>query len=79
LEEQSCNDLSYYVGIDIASQTFTAAAGIDPWEPMVRPREFSNEMDSFAKNAGGVGQDKGIKTAERGGCGSNVEYGETRN
>lgn len=37
----------YYVGVDIASETFTAAIGMDPWKPKVRPQEFSNDMDSF--------------------------------
>lgn len=42
----------YYVGIDIASDTFTAAAGVEPWKPMVKAREFDNDLDSFAKFLG---------------------------
>ncbi len=41
----------YYVGIDIASATFTSAVGSmgEKWQIVVRPATFANEYDSFAK------------------------------
>jgi transposase len=41
----------YYVGIDIASATFTSAVGSmgEKWQIVVRPAQFGNEYDSFAK------------------------------
>ena len=39
----------YFVGIDIASETFTAAAGVEPWQLTVKPQRFANELDSFPK------------------------------
>lgn len=41
----------YYVGIDIASATFTSAVGSmgDKWQIAVRPSSFANTYDSFAQ------------------------------
>lgn len=39
----------FFVGIDIASATFTAAVGVEPWRLIVKPEEFLNELDSFPK------------------------------
>jgi transposase len=41
----------YFIGIDIASATFTAAVGRmgEKWQIVVRPNTFANEYDSFAK------------------------------
>lgn len=43
------NKPDHYVGIDIASATFTAAVGRfgEKWQIVVRPEEFGNEFDSF--------------------------------
>jgi transposase len=40
-----------YVGIDVASATFTSAVGRmgEKWQIVVRPAQFANEYDSFAK------------------------------
>lgn len=46
----------YFVGIDIASETFTAAAGIEPWKITVKPVEFVNELDSFPRFLGWLQQ-----------------------
>jgi transposase len=45
------NQPRYYVGIDIASATFTSALGnlSDQWQIIGRPVTFANEYDSFAK------------------------------
>lgn len=37
----------YFVGIDMASSTFTAAAGTTPWKVVLRPQEFENSEDGF--------------------------------
>lgn len=42
----------YFVGIDIASETFTAAVGIEPWQLKVKPQQFENKLDSFTKFLG---------------------------
>ena len=39
----------YFVGLYIASETFTAAAGVEPWQLRVKPQQFENELDSFPK------------------------------
>lgn len=41
----------FYVGIDVASATFTSAVGRmqDQWEIVVRPATFGNEYDSFPR------------------------------
>jgi transposase len=41
----------FFVGIDIASATFTSAVGAmdGKWQIIVRPETFGNEYDSFAK------------------------------
>jgi transposase len=39
----------FFVGIDIASATFTAAVGVEPWRLIVKAEEFLNELDSFPK------------------------------
>lgn len=46
----------YFVGIDIAAETFTAAAGVEPWRITVKPVAFVNELDSFPKLIGWLGQ-----------------------
>ena len=46
----------YFVGIDIASQTFTAAAGVAPWQLTVKPHQFENELASFPKFLGWLQQ-----------------------
>lgn len=46
------NKPDYYVGIDIASLTFTAAVGhlqAGSWRIAVKPKEFGNQYDSFAQ------------------------------
>src|SRR5512135_592071 len=37
----------WFVGIDIASATFTAAAGTAPWRLVVSPTEFANGPEGF--------------------------------
>lgn len=41
----------FFVGIDVASATFTSAVGSmsERWQVVVRPATFANEYDSFAK------------------------------
>ena len=41
----------FFVGIDIASATFTSAVGVmgEKWQIVVRPATFANQYDSFAK------------------------------
>ena len=46
----------YFVGIDIASETFTAAAGEAPWQLTVRPQQFDNELASFPQFRGWLHQ-----------------------
>ncbi len=46
----------YFVGIDIASETFTAAAGVEPWQLTVKARQFDNALDSFPKLLGWLQQ-----------------------
>jgi transposase len=36
-----------FVGIDVASATFTAAVGGSPWRILVKPQEFQNNLDGF--------------------------------
>ena len=45
------NKPQYYVGIDIASATFTSAVGSmgEKWQIVVKPVQFANEYDSFSK------------------------------
>ena len=37
----------YFVGIDIASRTFTATVGTMPWKVVLKPQEFENSEDGF--------------------------------
>jgi transposase len=37
----------YFVGVDIASSTFTAAVGAMPWKVVVKSQEFENSEDGF--------------------------------
>ncbi|MDX1437275.1 MAG: IS110 family transposase [Anaerolineales bacterium] len=37
----------YFVGIDIASQTFTACVLQEPWQVILAPREFPNQPSGF--------------------------------
>lgn len=37
----------FFVGIDIASDTFTASAGMTPWQLLVPPTEFQNTGEAF--------------------------------
>jgi len=41
----------FFVGIDVASATFTSAVGMmgEKWQIVVKPATFANEYDSFAK------------------------------
>jgi len=41
--------VKYFVGMDIASNTFMAAVGTQPWKLVVKPQEFENSEDGFAK------------------------------
>jgi transposase len=38
----------YFVGIDIASATFTACIGTTPWAVVMKPETFDNHEDGFA-------------------------------
>ncbi len=38
----------YFVGLDMAAETFTAAVGTTPWRLLVRAVEFANSADGFA-------------------------------
>ena len=38
---------TYFVGIDIAAETFTAAAGTSPWQLLVSATEFTNDAEGF--------------------------------
>lgn len=42
----------YFVGVDIASATFTACAGTTPWKVIVKPEMFDNHEDGFASFLG---------------------------
>jgi transposase len=42
----------YFVGVDIASTTFTACVGITPWEIVMKPDTFDNHEDGFASFLG---------------------------
>ena len=37
----------YFVGIDVASSTFTVSAGIMPWKVVLKPQKFENSEDGF--------------------------------
>ena len=37
----------HYVGLDIASESFTAAIGTAPWQLLTAPQEFTNNPDGF--------------------------------
>ena len=37
----------YFVGVDIASSTFTVSVGVMPWEVVLKPQEFENTTDGF--------------------------------
>ena len=37
----------YFVGIDIASATFTACTGTTPWAIVVKPETFDNDEEGF--------------------------------
>jgi len=37
----------YFVGVDIASSTFTVSVGIMPWKVVLEPQEFENTEDGF--------------------------------
>lgn len=39
--------IQYFVGVDISSRTFTAAAGRMPWNIVLQPQEFENAEDGF--------------------------------
>ncbi len=39
---------TYFVGIDIASVTFTACGGTTPWRVLVKPETFDNHEEGFA-------------------------------
>lgn len=42
----------YFVGVDIASVTFTACIGVTPWAVIVKPEIFDNHEDGFASFLG---------------------------
>jgi transposase len=42
----------YFVGIDVAAETFVASAGVEPWQLTVKPHEFANHLDGCAKFVG---------------------------
>jgi transposase len=42
----------YFVGVDIASATFTACVGTTPWAMIVKPETFDNHDDGFASFLG---------------------------
>ena len=42
----------YFVGVDIASATFTACVGTTPWAIVVKPETFDNQEDGFASFLG---------------------------
>ena len=56
------NKPQYYVGIDVASATFTSAVGSmgEKWQISVKPAQFANEYDSFARYLKWL-QDHGVK------------------
>lgn len=56
------NKPDYFVGIDIASATFTSAIGSmgEKWQILVKPVQFANEYDSFSKYMKWL-QDHGVK------------------
>lgn len=39
--------VKYFVGMDIASNTFMVAVGTQPWKLVVKPQEFENSEDGF--------------------------------
>jgi transposase len=39
--------VKYFVGVDMASSTFTAAVGTKPWKVLLKPQEFENSEDGF--------------------------------
>jgi transposase len=49
--EENMKKPDYYVGIDIASATFTSTIGNmgEKWQILVKPVQFANEYDSFSK------------------------------
>lgn len=40
-------EFKYFVGVDVASATFTACAGTAPWQVLVKPMTFDNDEDGF--------------------------------
>ena len=42
----------YFVGVDIASATFTACVGTTPWAIVVKPETFDNQEEGFASFLG---------------------------
>jgi transposase len=49
----------HFVGIDMAAETFVASAGVEPWELTVKPCQFGNHLDSFARFLGWL-QEHGV-------------------
>lgn len=45
--EVRMRQFTYFVGIDIASSTFTASVGTIPWKMVLKPQEFENTEDGF--------------------------------
>ncbi len=43
---------TFFVGVDIASASFTACVGTTPWKLMVKPMRFENHEDGFASFLG---------------------------
>jgi transposase len=40
-------EIKYCVGIDIASDTFTASVGQIPWKLVIKPETFENAEDGY--------------------------------
>lgn len=44
--------ITFFVGVDIASTSFTACVGTTPWKLIVKPMRFDNHEDAFASFLG---------------------------
>ena len=42
------SQFTHFVGVDIASASFTACAGTTPWKLVVQPVQFENSEDGYA-------------------------------
>jgi transposase len=69
--------IEYFIGIDIASSSFTASVGKMPWNAVLKPQEFENSEDGFQElldwlNANRIGAKQSIVCMEATGV-----YGES--